>query len=243
MATTTNYGWATPDNTDLVKDGALAIRTLGSSVDTTTKALNPSTTLGDIEYRSATANTNTRLPIGSTGNVLTVTGGVPVWAAPAAGAQDLTLVKSQTIGTSVTSITVNDAFSATYDAYKIYVSGGSGAGQAIIELQLGASTSTYYQAIAGVNYSSGTVTGRTVNNGSSWLRSGVVNGSNGIVLDATIVNPFLAKYTYAGFNFPYTDEGSWATGYHATATSYSSFVLTSGSALTGGEIRVYGYKK
>jgi hypothetical protein len=35
MATTTNYGWDTPDDTDLVKDGALAIRTLGSSIDTT----------------------------------------------------------------------------------------------------------------------------------------------------------------------------------------------------------------
>ena len=80
MATTTNYGWTTPNDTDLVKDGAAAIRTLGSSVDTTTKALNPSTTLGDIEYRSATANTNTRLGIGSSGQVLTVAGGVPTWA-------------------------------------------------------------------------------------------------------------------------------------------------------------------
>jgi hypothetical protein len=84
MATTTNYGWTTPDDTALVKDGAAAIRTLGSSVDTTTKALNPSTTLGDIEYRSSTSNTTTRLGIGSTGNVLTVAGGVPTWAAPAA---------------------------------------------------------------------------------------------------------------------------------------------------------------
>jgi hypothetical protein len=85
MATTTNYGWTTPDDTALVKDGASAIRTLGSSVDTTTKALNPSTTLGDIEYRSSTANTNTRLAIGSTGQVLTVSGGVPSWATPAGG--------------------------------------------------------------------------------------------------------------------------------------------------------------
>jgi hypothetical protein len=134
MATTTNYGWTTPDDTDLVKDGAAAIRTLGSSVDTTTKNLNPETTLGDIAYRSSTANVNTRLPlgtagqvlkvnsgatapewssdnagmtnpmtttgdtiysssgstparlaIGSTGNVLTVAGGVPTWAAPTAG--------------------------------------------------------------------------------------------------------------------------------------------------------------
>lgn len=83
MATTTNYGWTTPDDTGLVKDGAAAIRTLGSSVDTTTKALNPSTTLGDIEYRSSTANTNTRLAIGTSGQALTVVAGVPSWAASA----------------------------------------------------------------------------------------------------------------------------------------------------------------
>ena len=81
MATTTNYGWETPDDTDLVKDGAAAIRTLGSSIDTTTKNLNPETTLGDLAYRSSTANTNTRLAIGTTGQVLTVSGGVPTWAA------------------------------------------------------------------------------------------------------------------------------------------------------------------
>jgi len=34
MATTTNYGWDTPDDTDLVKDGALAMRDLGQDVDT-----------------------------------------------------------------------------------------------------------------------------------------------------------------------------------------------------------------
>jgi hypothetical protein len=35
MATTTNYGWTTPDDTALVKDGAAAIRALGTSIDTT----------------------------------------------------------------------------------------------------------------------------------------------------------------------------------------------------------------
>lgn len=33
MATTTNFGWETPDDTDLVKDGAAAMRTLGNSID------------------------------------------------------------------------------------------------------------------------------------------------------------------------------------------------------------------
>jgi hypothetical protein len=34
MANTTNFGWETPDDTDLVKDGAAAMRTLGSAIDT-----------------------------------------------------------------------------------------------------------------------------------------------------------------------------------------------------------------
>lgn len=34
MATTTNFGWTTPDDTALVKDGASAIRSLGSAIDT-----------------------------------------------------------------------------------------------------------------------------------------------------------------------------------------------------------------
>jgi hypothetical protein len=83
MPTTTNYGWTTPADTDLVKDGASAIRTLGTAIDTTTKNLNPSTTLGDIEYRSSTANTNTRLPLGTARQVLQVNSGAtaPEWAA------------------------------------------------------------------------------------------------------------------------------------------------------------------
>jgi hypothetical protein len=85
MATTTNYGWTTPDDTALVKDGASAIRTLGTSVDTTTKNLNPETTLGDVSFRSSTSNVNTRLGIGTTGQVLTVASGVPSWATPATG--------------------------------------------------------------------------------------------------------------------------------------------------------------
>jgi hypothetical protein len=90
MANTTNYNWETPDDTDLVKDGAAAIRTLGSSIDTTTKNLNPETTTGDIAYRSATANTNTRLAIGSSGQVLTVAAGVPSWATPSTFTSPLT---------------------------------------------------------------------------------------------------------------------------------------------------------
>jgi hypothetical protein len=44
MATTTNFGWTTPNNTDLVKDGASAIRTLGNGVDTSFVYLKGGTT-------------------------------------------------------------------------------------------------------------------------------------------------------------------------------------------------------
>jgi hypothetical protein len=44
MATTTAFGWETPDDTDLVKDGAAAIRTLGSSIDTSMSELKGGTT-------------------------------------------------------------------------------------------------------------------------------------------------------------------------------------------------------
>ncbi len=101
MPTTTNYGWTTPADTDLVKDGASAIRTLGTSIDTTTKNLNPSTTLGDIEYRSSSANTNTRLPIGSNGQALIVSGGVPAWGTPASGG---TTLISETVASANSSI-------------------------------------------------------------------------------------------------------------------------------------------
>lgn len=44
MATTTNFGWETPDDTDLVKDGAAAMRTLGNSIDTSFVDLKGGTT-------------------------------------------------------------------------------------------------------------------------------------------------------------------------------------------------------
>ena len=44
MPTTTNFGWTTPADTDLVKDGASAIRTLGNGIDTSLLDLKGGTT-------------------------------------------------------------------------------------------------------------------------------------------------------------------------------------------------------
>jgi hypothetical protein len=45
--------------------------------------LQPGTTSGDLAYSSATANTNVRLGIGTAGQVLAVSGGVPAWTTTA----------------------------------------------------------------------------------------------------------------------------------------------------------------
>ena len=80
---TTDYGWPMPTSTDLVTDLPADFALFGQPVDTSLKALNPETTLGDIAYRSATSNTNTRLGIGTAGQVLAVSGGVPAWTTTA----------------------------------------------------------------------------------------------------------------------------------------------------------------
>jgi hypothetical protein len=81
MANTTNYNWETPDDTDLVKDGALAIRTLGSAIDTSVKSLSPGTTAGDIDYYTS-GTAKARVAIGSNGQLLRVNSGAtaPEWA-------------------------------------------------------------------------------------------------------------------------------------------------------------------
>jgi hypothetical protein len=112
MATTTNYGWTTPDNTDLVKDGASAIRTLGSSIDTTLKAQIDAqipdsllTTKGDL-IAATGASTPARLAIGATnGHILTVDSTAATgmkWAAPAGGGKVLQVIQ----GTTSTSTTI-----------------------------------------------------------------------------------------------------------------------------------------
>jgi hypothetical protein len=79
MATTTNYGWTTPDDTDLVKDGAAAIRTLGSSIDTSFVADE-----GDLLLGGA-SDIFEPLAIGAADTVLTSDGTTASWAAPAGG--------------------------------------------------------------------------------------------------------------------------------------------------------------
>jgi hypothetical protein len=102
MATTTNYGWTTPNDTDLVKDGAAAIRTLGSSIDTSFAADEGDLLVG------GTSNIFEALPIGALGTVLTSDGDTAEWAAPpAAGANWSLLNAGGTALTGAQTVTVS----------------------------------------------------------------------------------------------------------------------------------------
>ena len=74
----------------------------------TTGMTNPMTTTGDTIY-SSSGSTPARLPIGSTGQVLTVSGGVPTWAA--AGGGSLTSIATGSFsGATVTISSINQSY-------------------------------------------------------------------------------------------------------------------------------------
>ena len=94
MATSPNYSWPEPDNTDLVKNGALAIRTMGNAIDTTMATMIPKSTYaakGSIAAATA-ASTPANVAVGTNGQVLTAdsTAATGVaWATPSAGSTNV----------------------------------------------------------------------------------------------------------------------------------------------------------
>jgi hypothetical protein len=127
MATTTNYGWTTPDDTALVKDGASAIRTLGTSIDTTTynNSLLPIVKTivdakGDIIAATA-ADTVSRLAVGANDTVLTADSAAATglkWATVSAGG--MTLINSG--GTTLTGASVSiSSIPATYKNLQLII--------------------------------------------------------------------------------------------------------------------------
>jgi hypothetical protein len=74
MATTTNFNWETPDDTDLVKDGAAAIRTLGSSIDSSFVDLKGGTT-GQILSKASNTDLDYTWITNEVGDITAVTAG------------------------------------------------------------------------------------------------------------------------------------------------------------------------
>jgi hypothetical protein len=154
----------------------------------------------------------------------------------------LWLVKTQAVGSGVSSVTVTDAFSADYDNYLITVSGGVGSTESYFQMTLGASVTGYYQARQGIVYATGARSDGKDNNAAAWTAVGSVS-TNALSMYLSINNPFLAKYTQQSGNYVSATSGVIQNGEHQVATSYSSFTITTASGtITGGTIRVYGYR-
>ena len=153
----------------------------------------------------------------------------------------MTLLKKQTIGSAVTSVTVTNAFSASFPNYKIMISSGVSSVSGYIGLRLGATAANYYSGLASTLYSTGNLFAERTNNGANFGQAGW-GGTNFISLDVNLINPFLTKETLINGGFAGTSVAGSMAGYQASATSFTDFTLIPASGtLTGGTIYVYGY--
>lgn len=203
MATTTpNYGWDVPTSSDYVKQGAVAIETLGDDIDSTLY-----TALG---------------------------GNYP----------GLRLIKKQTIGSGVSSVTVTDAFSATYENYFIKVTGGVGSGDLALNMTLGATATGYYTIGTNQQYNTVIVGVSNGFNVSSFV-SVVYGSTNALSGQIFLDMPQAAKRTVARWQATGTSTTYFrndSQGFLDNNTQYTAFTLTTGSGtVTGGTIYVYGY--
>ena len=160
------------------------------------------------------------------------------------GVGGLQLVTTQVIGSAVASVTVTGAFSSTYDAYKIVVSGGVGSTNCNLLMTLGATVTNYYWINHLTTYSSGADASSTGNNTSSWQVGGA--NTSTIYSSIEVMGPNLAKNTMFqggfGWNNSFTQAASSMSGILNDSTQYTAFTLTpNAGTLTGGTIRVYGY--
>lgn len=166
------------------------------------------------------------------------------WEPTDANAVGLWLVKTQTVGTAVSSVQVTGAFSANYDSYKIIYTGGVSSAATQIDMQLGSTTTAYYNTLQyGASYTTPTPSGIGNNNGSKWTFLGWSEAANGGVVECEIHQPFLNKWTFFRSAFMATTNAGSNGGVQQSTTSFTAFTLLPASGtLTGGTIRVYGYR-
>jgi hypothetical protein len=201
------------------------------------------TTKNDIIVATGDA-TLVRQGVGANGTVLTADSaqadGVK-WAAPG-----LTLVNTTTIGTGVSSVSLNNVFSATYRNYRVIINwleASTGTPNVSLRLRVGGTDNTgafAYQPRGWSNVS-GTLAG--FGSAGSSLFVGKLTGANPITtMDITL--PFVALQTNFVVNaFEGLNNDAWGfQATHTQAVSYDGFTVFPASGnFTGGTIDVYGY--
>jgi hypothetical protein len=156
----------------------------------------------------------------------------------------LWLVKTQSVGSGVTSVTVTSAFSADYDNYRIVYAGGVGSTNITLSLKLGASATGYYSIVNYAAYGTSTTPASAGdNNATQWTYAGyATTGYTQVSLD--LLGPFTTKHTVMnGASWAGGTVAGMGSGVHQVSTSYSDFTIGVNTGnLTGGTIRVYGYR-
>jgi hypothetical protein len=266
-----------PTSTDLVTDLPADFEVFGQAVDTSLADLkggttgqvlkknsntdmdfvwsadsagmtNPMTTTGDTIY-SSSGSTPARLGIGSTGQILTVTGGVPTWATPAAGG-GMTLLSTTTMSGASTTIS---SISADYTNLLIVVKNYQyGTGGASIQIGFNGSgdAANYFVNSYGTTSFAGAVAGYP----NGYIRP-TYDRPHATAQDfsfAMVVNRYSSSDTFKMFNYSSTfyntvEDGRRATiggGGFASTSAISSFNVTNNQSYsaTSGTIYVYGVK-
>jgi hypothetical protein len=194
---------------------------------------------------------STRPTVPYTGQLIyeTDTGMVAAWNGSAwvyTHSSGLVLISSTTIGSAVSSVTVNGAFSADYDNYIVNIIGGAASATPIyLNLTLGATTTGYYSSEIYGGYGSNTLSLFSRTNHTAFIGGGV--STDNIALSYRLFGPNLAKTTHFMTEAPLArtagNNWSYAIGYLNDTTQYTAFTITTVSGtLTGGTIRVYGYR-
>jgi hypothetical protein len=155
----------------------------------------------------------------------------------------LWLVKTQTIGNAVTTQQVTSCFSADYDDYLVTVSGGTASGNTTLNFRCGTQASGYRYSYLYTGYTSSPAAVGTVSD-SAILYAGFANttGLNAII---SVSGPFLSGPTMiAGDGGSIGNFAGRVTGYEPGNSSFTGLTIVAGSGtMTGGTIRVYGYRK
>lgn len=155
----------------------------------------------------------------------------------------LWLVKTQTVGTAVSSVTVSSAFSADYDNYRVIVTGGSSSANAYLRFALTGGSSVYDQNLLYGTYAAGAATNTGSVNGSNWPYTGYAESTAGLNMVLELQQPYASKYTMFSAPVSNFELGAAAAGRHKASTSFTGFTISpSTGTLTGGTIYVYGYK-
>ena len=156
----------------------------------------------------------------------------------------LVLVKSVTIGSGVSSVTVSDAFDSRFDNYRIMAYCNSGSTSATGLLRLGSTTTGYYWGHINIDFSN-TISGTSGANDSEWEEV-TVSRVNGFSMMLDLFSPYLSNQTtFVSSGSDMISSGAplrHSMGWLDNTTSYTSFVLYPRfGTISGGTIRVYGY--